>query len=160
MNLFLVRHAIALPAEPGQPDGERELSSAGVKRFRRIVKGLAHLELRLDLLLHSPLRRAVQTAELLRPLVTGDLVESPLLAREPGADLTRSVLELGGESVGAVGHEPWLSTWLADLLVPGAMRPEVVEFKKGGVAWVEGEEPGRMKLRAFLPPRVLRLVGA
>ena len=160
MNLFIVRHAIALPAQPGQDDESRELSPEGEKRFRRVVRGLAALGVDLDLLVHSPLRRAVQTAQLMRPILSGERMESPLLAREPGMKLTRSLFEMGRDSIGAVGHEPWLSMWLADLLVPGGMRPETVEFKKGGVAWLEGNEPGRIKLRAFLPPRVLRQVEA
>jgi len=165
MHLIIIRHAIAEAAPGEEDDAERPLSAEGKKRFRRSVRGLGALGLACDTILHSPLRRAVETAELMHPLLRGSseepaVLETPLLACEPGLELTRSILELGRECVAAIGHEPWLSMWLADLLAPGAMRPETVEFKKGGVAWLEGSEPGLMQLRAFLPPKVLRLAGA
>ena len=36
----------------------------------------------------------------------------------------------------------------------------VFAFKRGGIAWLEGQpQPGRMVLQAFLPPKVLRELG-
>ncbi|MBM3985145.1 MAG: phosphohistidine phosphatase, partial [Planctomycetes bacterium] len=65
LELLVVRHAIAGPAALGGRDAERELTQEGRQKFRLEVAGLQRLELRLDLVLHSPWRRAAQTAELL-----------------------------------------------------------------------------------------------
>src|SRR5207249_11630882 len=66
MNLYLMRHGIALAQdEPGiNSDSERPLSPKGVKRLRRIAKGLARLKIPFAPFLTTPLLRARQTAEL------------------------------------------------------------------------------------------------
>ena len=112
--------------------------------------------LRFDVLWHSPLVRAVETAALLEPLVRGETRETPLLARSP----TRQLLELvKGEDVALVGHEPWLGELLAMLCLKEAARSVPVPFKKGGMAIAEGEPAaGGMTLRALLPPGLLRRI--
>ncbi|HVQ24975.1 MAG TPA: histidine phosphatase family protein, partial [Planctomycetota bacterium] len=69
MDLVVVRHAIAEERSADRPDDERALTPRGRRRMRLAVGGLRRLGLRFDLVLHSPLRRAEQTAELLDPLL-------------------------------------------------------------------------------------------
>jgi phosphohistidine phosphatase len=59
MDLYLIRHAIA---EDGDDDDARPLSAKGAKKFKQAVKGLRALGVRFDRVLHSPRRRAVETA--------------------------------------------------------------------------------------------------
>ena len=154
MDLLLVRHAIAAPAAPGMPDAERPLTDEGRSRWRRSVRGLAALGLRFDRLLHSPLLRAVQTADELVGLVDGETVVTPYLAEPPA----ESLLELlrGAERVAAIGHEPWLGEWASRLLGGRDRPPLALEIKKGGVVWLRGEpRDGGMALLALLPPRAL-----
>lgn len=153
MELFLIRHAIA---EDGADDAARPLSAEGKKRFRREVKGLEALGVRFDRLLHSPRRRAVETAELLASLVDGECEVSALLTAAPSDEL---LAQLHGRTVALVGHEPHLSALLAWLLVGAPGRGAFV-LKKGGVARLEGKPaPGGMRLVALLPPKVLRELG-
>ncbi|RDI94826.1 phosphohistidine phosphatase SixA [Meiothermus sp. QL-1] len=153
MELYLVRHAIALEAAPGQPDEARPLSEEGRAKFKEVVKGLKRLGVRLDRIYHSPKRRAVETAELLVPLLEGETRVTPHLAEAPREAL---LAELEGQSVALVGHEPWLGELCAWLLM-GEPHSERFAFKKGGVALLEGEpRPGQMRLLGFWAPRVLR----
>lgn len=153
MELYLIRHAIALDAEPGQSNDARPLSAEGIQKFTEVVRGLKRLGVRLDRLYHSPKLRAVQTAELLVPLLDGETEVTPYLATDPSPDLLKSLV---GESVGLVGHEPWMSELCAWLLT-GRRSGGHFPFKKGGVAWLEGTpKPGGMKLRGFWAPKVLR----
>ncbi len=153
MDLYLIRHAVALDAAPGQSDDARPLSEAGVQKFCDVVRGLKHLGVRLDRLYHSPKLRAIQTAELLVPLLDGETVVTPYLAAEPGQALLKT---LEGTSVGLVGHEPWMSDLCAWLLI-GQPKGGSFPFKKGGVAWLAGTlKPGHMQLMGFWSPRVLR----
>lgn len=139
-HLLLFRHAAAAPADPAEvarvgvdrADARRALTPKGRRRFRRFVARLAAAEVRLDRLLHSPLRRAVETAELLHPL--GGRTEVCLaLAAPPGPEL---VAALGGERVAVVGHEPWLGELLTRLT--GAP-PGLVRWRKGGLVHLERE---------------------
>jgi phosphohistidine phosphatase len=151
MRLTLIRHAIA---EEGADDAARALSKEGRKRFRREVEALEALGVRFSRVLHSPKRRAVETAELLRPLVGGELVEVALLAHAPSEELFEAMT---GDDLALVGHEPHLSTLLAMLVSGDRTLGARVELKKGAVAMLEGEpRPGGMALLALLPPKVLR----
>ena len=150
MELTLIRHAIA---EDGEDDAARPLSRKGRRRFEQSVKTLGALGLRFEKVLHSPKRRALQTAELLTPLCDGELQSTPLLAKAPGVELWEM---LEGERLAVVGHEPHLSALLS-WLVTGEASGGHFELKKGGVAQLEGEPaPAGMKLCSLLSPRVLR----
>ncbi len=166
MELFLVRHAIAapLPEEAGEEeDAERPLTEKGIRRFRKVVKGLKDLGVSLDLILVSPKRRALETAELLEELLEGEVRVTPLLAQPPGEALLAEIPR--EDRVALVGHEPYLSLLLAQLLFGDLLGGSVQDtlegrflLKKGGVAWLEGEPfPGGMALRALLPPKLFRL---
>lgn len=151
MELTLIRHAIA---EDGADDAARPLSKKGKKRFTQSVKGLKALGLRFERVLHSPKKRAVETAGLLRSLCDGELKSTPLLAREPDVELWEL---LEGERLAVVGHEPYLSTLLGWLVTGEASAGENFELKKGGVAQLEGEPgPAGMKLVSLLTPKALR----
>jgi phosphohistidine phosphatase len=156
MDLYVIRHAIAVPRSPDLEDAERPLTPRGRRRFAGAVQGLRRLGVELDRLYHSPWRRAVETAELLRPVVHGETVPLTALAAAPQTALFDA---LAGDVVGVVGHEPWLGELIALGLT---LRPDLgarLMLRKGGVAWLTGEpRPGGMTLHALLPPKLLRAV--
>ncbi|MCU0695089.1 MAG: phosphohistidine phosphatase SixA [Myxococcaceae bacterium] len=153
MKLYLVRHAIA---EEGADDDARALTKEGVARFRQQVALLERLDVTFDRVLHSPKKRAVDTAELLERLCEGDFEVTPLLASAPTQRLLDACV---GEAVALVGHEPHLSTLLA-WLVLGEKVAGKVELKKGAVACLDGPlAPGQMQLTWVLPPKVARRAG-
>jgi len=158
-ELFVFRHATAVPRSADLDDDARALTPRGRKRFARCVEALERLEIDLDRIYHSPALRAVETAELLVPLLEGETVVTPLLAQPPSGELLHA---LEGERIAVVGHEPWLSD-LVSWLVFGVRiadpdgRSESPGLRKGALAWLSGPiEPGSMVLRAFLPPKTLR----
>ncbi|MEO0324522.1 MAG: histidine phosphatase family protein [Myxococcota bacterium] len=155
MHLYLVRHATAEARDAGWDDAERPLTLEGVERFDRVVKGLRALRVELDAVLHSPWRRAVETAHRLTPLmVQGQRRETDALAAPPGEGLLEAI---AGQRAALVGHEPWMGELLAWLVAGDRFLGPSFMFKKGGVAWLEGEPlPGRCTLRALWTPRSLR----
>ncbi len=156
MEIFLIRHAPAVPRAPRQPDASRPLSPEGRESFARVARGLTRLGVRFDRLYHSPWLRAVQTADLLLPLCDQESVVCPGLARAPAPAL---LSELRGERVGLVGHEPWLSELLSWLAFGSTAHARGLELKKGGLARLRGEpRPGAMTLLSLLPPKLLRAV--
>ena len=157
MELFIIRHAIAVPGSMLLADADRPLTPKGRKRFSQAVLGLQRLKVRFDRLYHSPWLRAVETAELLAPVLDGKAVDSAALARAPSQDLLDALV---GERVALVGHEPWMGELVAWLTTGAPPHGSVFAFKRGGVAWLEGQpQPGQMVLQAFLPPKVLRELG-
>jgi len=160
VQVILVRHAIAVERGTGWVDAERPLTDKGIRRLERSVAGMARAGIALDRLLTSPWTRAVQTAARVAELLDeGEPVVTEHLAGEPSDALLD---ELRGDAVGAVGHEPWMSELCAWLCTGSLALATGFPFKKAGVAVLEGEvaEPGAMALKALLPPRVLRRLGA
>jgi phosphohistidine phosphatase len=164
MELLVIRHGIATErdAEAGEAaDAERPLTSRGRRRFKRVVRGLDRLGLLIDQVVSSPKRRAVETAELLRPILALDnpVRLSAHLTAPPGADLLAELSSFESTRVAVVGHEPFLGSLIALLTASSAQHGEAVELKKGGVCWLEGvPAPGAMRVRAHMPPRVLRRI--
>ena len=157
MELFLIRHGIAVPGSVVLPDAVRPLTPEGRERFAQAVMGLQRLGVRLDRLYHSPWLRAVETAALLMPVLDGEMVSHTALARPPSRALLK---DIAGERVALVGHQPWMGQLLVLLVTGGQVDESGFAFKRGGVAWLEGQpKPGRMALQAFLPPKVLRTLG-
>ena len=152
MDLFVVRHAKAAEPVDGQEDAARPLTGAGVRRFKRIVSGLDELELQFDLILHSPWRRAVETAELLADLCPGELRVEGLLARAPSRALFSALEglgEQGNERIALVGHQPWLGELVAWCLTGATNAASNLPLRKGGVVWLRGDpRPGAFELGA------------
>ncbi|HVU38777.1 MAG TPA: phosphohistidine phosphatase SixA [Opitutales bacterium] len=162
MNLYLLRHA---EAEPGDSDADRRLTRKGEKQTEQLAKFLRKHEVELDIreIWHSPLVRAVQTAEIFKNEVG---LEAPLL-EAPGlrpADDPRPMglrLACSRKSVLVVGHNPHFEL-LASCLLSGATSPVLIDFKKSGLLHLErAEEPGKARplghwiLSWYIIPRLL-----
>ena len=164
--VYLVRHAIAEERglRASVADEERQLTEKGIRRMRKAVEGLAALEVEVDSIWTSPLRRAKETAELLAELPTfdGDIKVVSELA--PGGDanvVMKRLMGVGrGLRVALVGHEPDMSQLMMRLL--GGCDEDGVIFKKGGVACLEIDgdtAPPRATLHWFAAPKQLRMIG-
>lgn len=154
MELTLIRHAIAVDRSPARLDAARPLTDEGRARFHDEVRGLAALGFAFDRLLHSPMLRAVQTAELAARLVDGETIVTTLLAQPP---MTELLAAFTGEHVAAVGHSPWLEQLAAWLVLGDAGLGARFVVKKGGVLCLSGiPQPGQMQLTALIAPRMLR----
>lgn len=160
MQLLVIRHAIAVERgedDTDEEDAARPLTKRGRRRFARAAQGLERLGLDVERLLHSPWRRAVETAELLAPLVRGEARATRALTTSPRAELLAELSAPGDARVAVVGHEPWLGELVGLLTCGATTHGDALRLKKGGVAWLEGTPtPAGMRLRALLPPRLLR----
>lgn len=85
MKIYILRHGIADDQQPGQSDSDRSLTPEGRKKLRSVLRASRAAGVAPSLILTSPLRRAVQTAELAAEILEykGDLLRTNAL--EPGA---------------------------------------------------------------------------
>ncbi len=156
MKVIIVRHADAMSAadalRSNTDDFDRPLTDKGVRQMREAAQQLARIAPEPRRILHSPLRRAVQTATLL-----GEVWPSAVLvqcdALVPPVDGAQVLGALGdaGDAV-LVGHEPELGK-LAAWLMTGTAEP-LFSFKKGGAALISFSGPasqGAGKLKWLLP---------
>ena len=151
MILYFLRHGKA-----GSPwakdDDERELTDAGVTALRNAAPLWRRLNLRPDVVLSSPLPRALQSAELFCEAVGGSPVTDDRL--RPGAswgDMARAMAaHQDVRRVMFVGHEPDLSGAVSDLTGAASVR-----MRKGGLACLEFygiPEPGGGEIAWLLDP--------
>lgn len=152
MTLYFVRHGKAEDANGGS-DAARRLTKGGEARLRDAAALWRRVNLRPDLVLTSPLVRAVQTARILADGL--DLKESPVEDERlaPGASWARIAQALGDHGsprrVALVGHQPDLGE--AVELLTGA----TARLRPGGVACVEfpgTAEPHTGELAWLLDP--------
>lgn len=160
IELYLVRHAIAAERGPKFPDDrQRPLTPDGAQKFKDAARGLASLNVVVDLVLTSPLVRARETATILAAGLGRRPIEE-LDALSPGGRRAAVVDAIAYQAkkyprLALVGHEPDLGE-LAIALLGGT---GTIRFKKGAICAidVDGATPGGPgTLRWLLPPRVLR----
>jgi phosphohistidine phosphatase len=159
-KLVLLRHAVAEDRALGVRDAQRSLTARGRAKMLRAAPGLHALLPALELVLTSPLTRAVQTANILaeeyRPPVA--LIESEALkpGAEPQALLDVLHAHAYATTVMCVGHEPDLSR-LASWLTTGGNK-NLLTLKKGGACLLEFSREfraGDARLVWLLTPRML-----
>ena len=67
MNLYILRHGIAADRSSKYPDDNlRPLTRKGIDRMRREAKGMSAIGIAPDVIISSPLVRAIQTAEIVQ----------------------------------------------------------------------------------------------
>jgi phosphohistidine phosphatase len=106
MDLYLLRHG-----EAGQAprDEDRELTERGHEQARAVAAGLAWLNPGLDVILASPLPRAIQTAQPVARALGLEVQTAAALAPGHGPDEPLALLAGRDECVLLVGHEPQMS---------------------------------------------------
>jgi phosphohistidine phosphatase len=143
MHIYLLRHGIAEDGSAMVHDCDRALTEEGRKRLQRAAVTWRQLVESPEVVLVSPLRRAIETAAVLTEALrfSGEQrIEDALVPEAPPA-LCMSLLEgeaySGTKSVVVVGHEPNLG-YLLGLLLTGHPR-QPIPLKKGMLVGVETE---------------------
>jgi phosphohistidine phosphatase len=166
MNLYLMRHGIAVPAEDPavRHDGDRTLTSKGVKRLRKASRGLRRLDIPFDAILTSPVLRAHQTADIVAEALGTQALVKEISSLAPESTVDHLLFGLTPYQTQShlllVGHEPLLGNFLSFLIA--GRSANAFEFKKGALGRVEIDSPSPPvsgRLHWFLTPKQLRLLG-
>ena len=158
MEIYLLRHAIAEDARPGSPDSERSLTSEGRRKLREVMRRAKAAEVCPSVILTSPYKRAVQTAEIAAEVLPyeGELLLTKALIPASAPELVWDEIRIHKDALQLmlVGHEPLFSHLTAFLLNAPTLQ---LDFKKGGLARIDmnrfGPRPSGI-LRWFLAPKV------
>jgi|SRR5271157_509838 len=161
MDIYLLRHASANHYDPAKDDDKRPIDKTGEQQSHDVGRALAALDLDLDVIISSPLTRAMQTAE----IVAGELghkdkiVTDEALRPEASYQAFEDLLARFGKkkAIMVVGHNPSMTGFLVQML-SGSGSAEFIDFKKGAVAKVEknGSQPAVLKW--CLTPKVIRAI--
>ncbi len=138
MEIYLLRHGIAEDARGGEPDSDRSLTAEGKKKLRSVLRVAAEAGVQPSLILTSPYRRALQTAQLAAEIFKyqGDLLRTRSLEPSSRPDAVWEEIRVHKDEpqILLAGHEPLFSGLTAFLIGCSDFQ---IDFKKGGLACVE-----------------------
>ena len=163
MILYFLRHASAGEhfVNP-KKDEKRALDKEGIEQCGYIGRALAALEVQVDAIVASPLKRATQTASLVGNEIgyEGKLQIDAGLRPQGGLADFRKLLEKYArqEAILVVGHNPNFSQFLGALISESGCEASV-ELKKGAVAKVDMRRTSGT-LQWCLTPKVARALYA
>ena len=158
MEIYLLRHGIAEDHAPTGRDADRRLTEEGRAKVHRVL-GRAHLAgVEPELILSSPLKRAIETAEIAAEELhyRGEILRVTTLTPDssPPSVWAEIRAHRSAASILLAGHEPLFSALVAYLL--GSTR-SMVEFRKGALVRIDvpslGVEP-RGVLQWMLTPKL------
>lgn len=173
MNLYILRHASA-GTRRANPliDVKRSIDKEGKQQCLLVGNCLNALNVQFDLIVSSPLKRALQTASLVGTETGYDakiLVSEALSPNTKVAAFDKLVSGLHGyDNVLVVGHNPNLPVFLGSLIgtrgtaslgITGPSDKPRIRLRKGAIARVDvAHRPGT--LHWLVDPRILRGVYA
>ncbi|MGC9159725.1 MAG: phosphohistidine phosphatase SixA, partial [Terracidiphilus sp.] len=162
MNLYLMRHANAgLRRDNAVLDEKRALVKEGKEQCILMARVLSALKVQVDVIVSSPLKRALQTAQLVGTELGYDArVEiSPALGPEADfADFQQMLSAYAGcDGVLAVGHNPNVFRFLGRMISGNG--GAAVRMRKGSVARIDMERHPPL-LKWLIDPRSARAIYA
>ncbi len=158
MELYLLRHGIAEDKSPSGRDADRRLTDEGRSKLRRVLERAQNARVSPSLILTSPLKRALETAEIAaRELgYEGRIVRDEALRPDSTpAKVWSAVRDHSAEpSILLAGHEPLFSDTVGYFL--GSTR-KMINFRKAGLVRIDfaglSAEP-RGVLQWILTPKI------
>lgn len=158
MQLYLLRHGIAQENSASGNDRDRALTSEGRRKLRQVLEAAAEAGVQPALLLSSPLKRALQTAEIAQTVLECKNELLPTKALVPDATVEQVWEEIRAHrdepSLMLVGHNPLFTELAAYLLGSKEIQ---IDFKKGALLRIDIESfPAQPKglLRWYLTPKL------
>jgi phosphohistidine phosphatase len=140
VQLYLLRHGIA---ENTAPDSDRALTAEGRDKLRRVLARARAADVSPSLILSSPYRRAVETAEVAVEVLSyrGKVVKTRALLPEASPfDAWEEIRKRPEESaILLASHEPLMSSLAAFLLASPGL---VVDMKKAALVRVDCDRLG------------------
>jgi len=164
MIIYFLRHASAgeRMSNP-KKDEKRPLDKTGIEQCGYVGRALTALDVQVDVIFSSPLKRATQTASLVGNEMgyEGKLQLTEALRPEASFADFRKLLDKYAkyESIMVVGHNPNLSEFLGRAISENGCEA-TVDLKKAGVARVEMERNSGVMQWCLTPKALCQLYAA
>jgi phosphohistidine phosphatase len=138
MEIYILRHGIAEEATDGMRDADRALTDEGKKKLQSVLRRARAVEVAPAVILASPLRRAVETAQVAVEVLRGSakVVETRALTPESSPEAVWEEIRAHKteSTVMIVGHEPLFSSVYAYLLGAPSVQ---IDVKKGSLGRID-----------------------
>ncbi|HMF79064.1 MAG TPA: phosphohistidine phosphatase SixA [Bryobacteraceae bacterium] len=140
MHVYLLRHGIAEEERLDISDSERALTPDGRRKLRQVLKTVAEAGVKPTLILSSPFKRAVQTAQIAKDLLgyESQVLQTKTLTPGSHPEQVWEEIRVHRNELGVllVGHNPLFDNLAVYLL--GAPHLSV-DFKKGAIMRIDVE---------------------
>jgi phosphohistidine phosphatase len=160
MEIYFLRHASANHYDPTADDDKRPIDKTGEQQSQDVGRALAALGLKLDVMISSPLTRALQTAEIAASELghKDKIVLDGALRPEASYEHFEALLARYGKkkAIMVVGHNPSMTDFLNRML--SGESAEFIDFKKGAVAKVERDGSHPAVLKWCMTPKLVRAI--
>jgi phosphohistidine phosphatase SixA len=146
-TVWLIRHAKAADAEPGQKDIDRPLNRRGERQCAEMRDWLARRvgDAARPTVLVSPAARTRRTADLVLGEHMGERREEARIWNATASALAALVEECSGDLI-LIGHNPGLEQ------VQAALTGQLMPLPTGGILELEFGDQGRIRLAARFEP--------
>ncbi|MBV8809318.1 MAG: phosphohistidine phosphatase SixA [Acidobacteriaceae bacterium] len=158
MQLYLLRHGIAEEGRAGLNDADRSLTADGRRKLRQVLQAAVEAQVKPTLILSSPLKRAVQTAELAKNALgyKDEILQTKALVPGSKVELVWEEIRVhkDQQSLMLVGHNPLFDSLAGYLLGQPGLQ---LDFKKGAILRIDVESFSahpKGVLRWYLTPKL------
>ena len=138
MLLYLMRHGDALQ---GANDSQRSLSEKGRQDIARVAQFLLQKQAQVDIFYHSPKKRALETAEIVREILNPQAVIEAKDGLAPNDSVENILPDMARwkKNTMVVSHLPFVSK-LASRLVTGREDESLVSMPAGTVVILKNSD--------------------
>lgn len=160
MDIYFLRHANAgEPKANPEKDEKRPVDKLGIEQSHDVGRALAAMDVTVDTIISSPLRRATQTAAVVANELGHEekVVLDPALRPGASYEQFQELLQRHSrkDAIMVVGHNPNLTEFLNKLV---AAPPTALELKKGSIAKVEKNGRRAAVLKWCMTPKLVRSI--
>lgn len=155
MNIYLIRHAEAEQTSELKPHEERELTTRGIEILKASAENWKNYFIEIDMILSSPLKRAMQTAEIIKKTfeVKLDVVEEiSLLNGGQTEDLLNLAGSLGLNDLVMIGHQPDIGNHISIMTGTDELNCRIPPSTIAKISFDGNPGIGKGKLEFLIPP--------
>ena len=155
MNLYIIRHGKAEISSEMKPDEERELTEEGIPLVNNAAGKWKEFINTFDLVLSSPLKRAIQTAVIIKEVfdIKKDVVEVPsLLNGGTTQDLLNEVSSLRLKDIAMIGHQPDIANHISRLTSHSDINLKIPPAALAKISFKDKLAIGEGILEFLIPP--------
>jgi phosphohistidine phosphatase len=138
MHVYLLRHGIAEDERLGLSDSERALTPEGRRKLRQVLRTVAEAGVKPSLVLSSPFKRAIQTAQIAKEILgyENQVLQTKILTPGSSPELVWEEIRVHRDEAALllVGHNPLFDNLAVFLLSAPQLS---VDFKKGAMMRID-----------------------
>lgn len=155
MNIYLIRHGEAEPSNELTSDIDRRLTQEGILILKSSMAIWKNFLQHFDLVISSPLKRAIQTAAIIKEFFSvnhDEITDYCLLNGGRTEEIINLAETLGVEDLALIGHQPDLADHIAKFIGIEDFKAKLKPGTIVKISFTGNPKIGDGKLELLIPP--------